>query len=65
MAVGEQMRPGRPLGDDPEPVLVGLGETQQRLVDAGEVRGAAVHSCEQHPDQEGTHPRLAGADPNR
>ena len=65
LAVGQQVRAVSPVGDDPEPPLLGFGEREQRLVDSAQVCRAAGGGDEQHPEQQRAHRQLPGADPDR
>ena len=65
LAVGEQVGTVLPLGDHPEPPLLGLGQPEQRLVHPAQVGGAALDGDREHADQQRAHPKPARAHADR
>jgi hypothetical protein len=65
LSVGERVRPGLPLGGDPESLPVISCEREQCLVDSAQVRGAALERDEQHAGQQRADAQLAGSDADR
>jgi len=60
LPVSEQMRPLLPVRDHAQPPLVALAQRDQRLVDAGQVRGPVIGLGQAHAGQQGAHRQLAG-----
>ena len=63
LPVGQPVRAVLPVRDHAEPPLVVLGQRDQCLVDAGQVRGPVVGQHEQHARQQGADRQLPGAHP--
>ena len=59
------MRAVLPLGDHPEPELIGFGQLQQRLEHVGQQRVATGEHRQHHADHERAHLQLPGAHPDR
>ena len=65
LAVGELVWAVLPLGDHPEPRLLGLRQAEERLVHPAQMGGAALAGDQEHADQQRARRELARAHADR
>ncbi len=65
LPAGKKVRPGFPVGDDAQAVLIGLRQGGQRLPHAGQVRGPVVVEGGHHAGQQGAGAELSAAHAGR